>query len=75
MSDNAEKTVEEHRLEDRKVSHDDAATMKGDAAAIERAELLANLPDPDEGKTEEERKAIVSCSLSAACQGFTMTDC
>jgi len=26
----------------------------------ERAQLLANLPDPDEGKSEEERRAIVS---------------
>lgn len=26
----------------------------------ERAQLLANLPDPDAGKTDEERKAIVS---------------
>lgn len=25
----------------------------------ERAQLLQNLPDPDAGKTEEERKAIV----------------
>ncbi|KAH7303448.1 major facilitator superfamily transporter [Stachybotrys elegans] len=57
MSD-AEKYAEEHRLEDRKASHDDAAIAKGNAAALERAELLANLPDPDEGKTDEERKAI-----------------
>lgn len=26
----------------------------------ERAQLLANLPDPDEGKTDEERREIVS---------------
>lgn len=26
----------------------------------ERAQLLAGLPDPDEGKSEEERRAIVS---------------
>ena len=26
----------------------------------ERAQLLSNLPDPDAGKTDEERKAIVS---------------
>lgn len=29
------------------------------ALHVERSELLANLPDPDEGKTPEERAAIV----------------
>jgi hypothetical protein len=32
---------------------------------FERAQLLANLPDPDAGKSEEERRSIVSCLISA----------
>lgn len=32
------------------------------AIEAERAQLLANLPDPDAGKSEEERREIVSFS-------------
>lgn len=32
--------------------------LKGDNINHERNELLANLPDPDEGKSEEERRKI-----------------
>lgn len=31
----------------------------------ERAQLLANLPDPDAGKSDEERREIVSYSVSS----------
>lgn len=31
---------------------------------LERAELLANLPDPDAGKNDEERRQIVSWTFS-----------
>lgn len=44
-------------------SHDEAnreGIVDKSNIAYERAQLLANLPDPDEGKTEEERLAIVS---------------
>jgi len=49
----------------------DLETSSGDGKAdssgiinIERARLLANLPDPDAGKSEEERREIVSWLIS-----------
>lgn len=45
------------------VEHGDIRTAGGHARGTieyERAQLLASLPDPDAGKTDEERAAIVS---------------
>jgi hypothetical protein len=41
---------------------------KGNKSGIdyERAQLLANLPDPDAGKSDEERRIIVSLLTLAA---------
>jgi hypothetical protein len=43
-------------------SHADGPIKSGIEA--ERAQLLANLPDPDEGKSEEEKRIIVSTPAS-----------
>lgn len=37
----------------------------------ERAALLATLPDPDAGKSEEERREIVSCHSTTRGQAIT----
>jgi hypothetical protein len=39
------------------------------AIEAERAQLLANLPDPDAGTSEEERREIVSCSTYVHLDG------
>lgn len=39
----------------------------GPAVDAERNALLAALPDPDEGKSEEERREIVSRSTCSLC--------
>jgi hypothetical protein len=38
--------------------NDEKLSSKPDAVEHERHQLLANLPDPDEGKSEEERRKI-----------------
>lgn len=45
------------------VEHADTSSedhIAGSGIAHERAQQLADLPDPDKGKTEEERREIVS---------------
>lgn len=51
-------------LEKVETSSDERGNKSG--IEYERAQLLANLPDPDEGKSDEERRAIVSRPFSIA---------
>lgn len=58
MAEKETQSAGDFPLDDQKISHEENGILKAVAEA-ERAQLLADLPDPDEGKTEEERKAIV----------------
>ncbi|KFA52290.1 hypothetical protein S40293_00650 [Stachybotrys chartarum IBT 40293] len=57
MAEKETQPAGDYHLDDQKISHEENGILKA-AAEAERAQLLADLPDPDEGKTEEERKAI-----------------
>lgn len=39
---------------------------KGSRIHTEQTEDIDTLPDPDQGKTEEEKRAIVSCCLGVS---------
>jgi hypothetical protein len=56
----SEKEISPAQAEDGSLKDMQNGTVDKSTVEYERAQLLANLPDPDEGKTEEERKAIVS---------------
>lgn len=52
---------DDKKYDPEKVIGDTSSEDRGGKTGIdyERAQQLADLPDPDEGKTDEERKAIV----------------
>jgi hypothetical protein len=60
MASPVEKEVIDNGQVEKEAVGDTAAHghVKPSAVEIERSQLLANLPDPDAGKSEEERKAI-----------------
>lgn len=59
MAENNTSTAPEIDLEKPEISTKEQISDRSDIE-YERAQLLANLPDPDVGKSEEERRAIVS---------------
>lgn len=55
-SSNEKHDLEAVTLQSETMSNQDE--LKASNIEFERGQLLAGLPDPDEGKTEEEKKAI-----------------
>lgn len=69
----SEKEISPAQAEDGSFTDIQNGTVDKSIVEYERAQLLANLPDPDEGKTDEERKAIVSILTPKCVEDSSLT--